>query len=96
MERFGLLKYFDFTIFSSSVGMRKPGKKIFNMALKRAGVNSSRAIFIGDRFDIDIAGAKNAGITTVLKYREGRENPNNIEPDFNIFNLDELKTIVLK
>ena len=96
MERFGLLKYFDFTIFSSSVGIRKPGKNIFDMALKRAGVDSSKAIFIGDRFDADVGGAKNAGITSVLKYREGRENPDNIEPDFTILNLDELESIILQ
>ena len=50
MERFGLLRHFDFTIFSSTVGIRKPSKKIFNMALKKADVKSSQAIFIGVLF----------------------------------------------
>lgn len=96
MENYGLRKYFNFTIFSSSIGVRKPGRKIFDMALEKAGVNNSEAIFIGDRFDADIGGAKNAGITTVWKNRRNRENPDNIEPDYKIINLDELETIVIK
>jgi FMN phosphatase YigB (HAD superfamily) len=91
-----LLKYFDFTIFSSSVGVRKPGKRIFEMALEQAGVTNKEVIFIGDRFDADIAGAANAGIVSVWKYREARENPDGIEPDYSIVNLAELETIVLK
>jgi len=95
MEQFGLLKYFDFTIFSSTVGFRKPGKAIFDMALKEANVAASQAIFIGDRFDADIAGAQNAGIVSVWKNRENRENPENVNPDYSIVNLEELETIVL-
>jgi len=94
MEHFGLLKYFDFTIFSSSVGIRKPGGEIFEMALEKAKAKPSEAIFIGDRFDADIGGAQNAGITAVLKYRQGRENPDNFKPDYEIINLGELKTII--
>ena len=96
MTEFGLLKYFDFTIFSSSVGVRKPGNLIFEMALEQAGVANKDVVFIGDRFDADIAGATNAGIVSVWKYREGRENPDGIKPDYSIVNLAELETIVLK
>jgi len=95
MEQFGLLKYFDFTIFSSGVAIRKPGKAIFDLALQKAGVEASRAIFIGDRFDADIIGAKNAGIISVWKYRENRDNPDNVKPDYSILNLEELEIIVL-
>jgi 2-haloacid dehalogenase len=96
MARFGLHKYFDFTIFSSSVGFRKPGRRIFELALKRAGVEASEAIFIGDRFDADVAGANNAGIASVWRNRAGRENADDIEPDFSIENLTDLLTIVLR
>jgi HAD superfamily hydrolase (TIGR01662 family) len=95
MNRFGLLKYFEFTIFSSTVGIRKPAREIFELALKKAGVDSTEAIFVGDRYDADIAGAKRAGMVTVWKHREQRENPDNIEPDYSIMNLDELGTIIL-
>ena len=96
MKRFGLHKYFDFTIFSSSVGFRKPGRKIFDLALSKAGISNTEAIFIGDRFDADIAGAKNVGIKSVWRTRTGRENPDDVEPDYSIENLTDLLTIVLK
>jgi len=92
---FGLRKYFDFTIFSSGVGMRKPSGGIFKMALGLAGVLPTEAIFIGDRFDVDIAGAKNAGMASVWMYHENRDNPENVEPDFTINKLSELTEIVL-
>lgn len=96
MERFGLLKYFDFTIFSGSVGIRKPKRDIFDMALKNTQTKPSQTVFVGDRFDVDISGAKNVGLVTVWKYREGRENPDDIIPDYSIVNLDELETIILR
>lgn len=96
MERFGLRKFFDFTIFSSSAGVRKPGKRIFEMALNRADVKAAEAVFVGDRFDADIAGAKNSGITSVWRSRTDRDNPDDIKPDHSIENLMDLLTIVLK
>jgi len=96
MDKLGLLQYFNFTIFSSTIGTRKPGKEIFDLALSKAGVKPSEAIFIGDRFDVDILGAANAGIESVWKYRSGRENPDGIEPDYSIEDLNELESIVLK
>jgi len=53
-------------------------------------------LFIGDRFDADIAGAKNAKIKSVWKQRENRDNPENIKPDYSIVNLDQLKTIIFQ
>ncbi len=95
MERFGLLKYFDYTIFSSSIGNRKPGKAIFEMALDRANAAASQAIFIGDRFDADIVGAKKMGIAAVWIRHDNRDNPDNVVPDYSILNLSELETIIL-
>jgi putative hydrolase of the HAD superfamily len=94
MERFGLLKHFDFTIFSSRVKIRKPAVEIFRMALDKAGVKANEAIFVGDRFDADIIGAKNTGIPSVWMYHPKRENPDNIQPDFSINELDELRPII--
>jgi HAD superfamily hydrolase (TIGR01509 family) len=95
MAQFGLLKYFDFTIFSCAVKTRKPGSKIFQMALDMAKTEPGQTVFIGDRFDADIIGAKNAGMTAVWKYHDKRENPDNVQPDYSITNLGELHTIIL-
>jgi HAD superfamily hydrolase (TIGR01662 family) len=94
LAQFDLLKYFDFTIFSSSVKTRKPGRKIFEMALSQAKTEPGQTAFIGDRFDADIIGAKNAGMTAIWKYHPKRENLDGIKPDYSITNLDELREII--
>lgn len=95
MTQFGLLKYFDFTIFSCAVKTRKPGSKIFQMALEMAKSEPGQTVFIGDRFDADIIGAKNSGMAAVWKYHDKRENPDNVIPDYSITELDELHEIIL-
>ena len=50
---------------------------------------------LGDLIFYQGATAKNAGIVSVWKYRENRENPDNVKPDYSIVNLEELETIVL-
>jgi glycerol-1-phosphatase len=44
----------------------KPKPTLFRLALERAGVPAERALFLGDRPDTDIAGARAAGIPCAL------------------------------
>jgi HAD superfamily hydrolase (TIGR01509 family) len=56
-----LERYFDEIVISSEVGHIKPSKEIFNIMLRRLGVQSSEAIFIDDsKHHID--GAEAVGI----------------------------------
>lgn len=50
---------------SAVVGAAKPDPAIFALALQALDVEASRAIFVGDSFRIDVAGAANAGIAGV-------------------------------
>lgn len=90
MKRFGIYKYFDYTLFSSEFGMRKPDAAMFSDCLSFLGVEPREAIHIGDRPTEDIAGAQAAGIRSVLVRREDRHLPEHIKPDFTIDNLREL------
>ena len=45
--------------------MAKPDKKIFEMALNRAGCRPEQAMMIGDRIDNDIIPAKKLGMKTI-------------------------------
>jgi len=62
----GLEQYLDFTVTSEEAKADKPAPEIFELALKRAGVEASRAIHVGDQYEIDIVGARGLGITPVL------------------------------
>lgn len=67
----GLLPYFDEVIPSASVGCRKPGKAIFEIALERIGVSAGEAVHVGDLPEADGEGAAGAGIRPILIDRAG-------------------------
>ncbi len=59
-------KYFDFIVISDEVGVRKPDKRIFEIALEMAGTKAHRSLFLGDKPSIDIVGAIGAGMKAIL------------------------------
>lgn len=75
LKRFDILKYFDFTIFSSEFGYRKPHPSIYEKAIALSGYPASDLLFIGDRYLEDVEGPAAAGLNSILRYREGREYP---------------------
>ncbi len=66
LARVDLARRFDFILDSFLVGCDKPGCRIFEMALGRAGVAAHEAIYVGDIHSIDIGGARAAGLKGVL------------------------------
>jgi putative hydrolase of the HAD superfamily len=56
-----LLPYFDQVIISEEHNTNKPDKKIFEIAQQLAKANLNECLMIGDNFDNDVIGAKNAG-----------------------------------
>jgi putative hydrolase of the HAD superfamily len=65
-RKLGLEPYLDFTVTSEEAKADKPNPAIFLLALEKAGVIPSTAIHVGDQYDVDIVGARGAGITPVL------------------------------
>jgi putative hydrolase of the HAD superfamily len=66
LTRLGLAEYFATILDSAVVGVEKPHPEIFAIALGRAGVEASEAIFVGDTYATDVGGAQLAGLTGVL------------------------------
>jgi putative hydrolase of the HAD superfamily len=62
----GLRNYFDVVIDSALVGVEKPDPRIFYAALAALGVAPDEALYVGDLFEIDVVGARAAGIEAVL------------------------------
>ena len=56
---------FDVLIFSCKEGVRKPEKKIYEIAVKRLGLQPQEAVFIDDVKEFTM-GAKKAGLKTIL------------------------------
>jgi FMN phosphatase YigB (HAD superfamily) len=65
IQKDGLGKFFKVQIISSSVKLRKPDSKIFELALRDAGQNAEDCIMVGDRLDTDICPANKLGMTTI-------------------------------
>jgi HAD superfamily hydrolase (TIGR01549 family) len=58
-------RFFTVQAISSSVKLKKPDPKIFDLALKQARRNARDCIMIGDRLDTDICPANMLGMTTI-------------------------------
>ncbi|MFL5403310.1 MAG: HAD family hydrolase [Gemmatimonadales bacterium] len=66
LEAAQLRDYFDVVIDSGLIGIEKPDPRIFHAALQELGVDAAEALYVGDLYDIDIVGARAAGIEAVL------------------------------
>ena len=67
LEAFGILEYIDLVVASAEEGCAKPDRKIFEIALSRAGLEgqAANAVMVGDRIDNDIIPANEIGMKTV-------------------------------
>ena len=65
IEKSGFGKFFKVKAISSSMKLKKPDSKIFELALKEAGYGAKDCIMVGDRLDTDICPANTIGMTTI-------------------------------
>ena len=63
----GMLEKLDRVFVSGDIGATKPAVEFFFAVMERAGQkNAEECLFIGDSYEADITGAKNAGMVTCL------------------------------
>jgi HAD superfamily hydrolase (TIGR01509 family) len=62
----GLRHLFDHVVDSGVVGFEKPDPRIFRHALSVSGSAPDRTLHVGDIYDVDVAGARAAGIHALL------------------------------
>ena len=67
----GFLRWLDPVIDSTEAGVTKPDPEIFALALRQMSVPARRAVYVGDMLDVDVAGARAAGMQAVLYDRFG-------------------------
>jgi len=60
-----LSKYFRKIFISEEIGAQKPGKQIFEYAIKSMNAPKKSALMIGDSWEADIVGAMNIGIDQI-------------------------------
>lgn len=95
LKEIDLRKYFKVAIDSTLVGVRKPEKKIFQLALYRLGANAKETMIVGDSYENDIVPAKQLGCTTVWLKGKGWNKPSDTSSaDIIINSLIELPNIL--
>jgi putative hydrolase of the HAD superfamily len=92
MKNCNLNKYFKRMITSDQVGFQKPRKEIFDFALKSSNAKKSETVMIGDDLEVDILGAKHAGIDQI--YFNIKQTDHNEDITHEIKDLIELKRIL--
>lgn len=68
----GLARYFDAIVVSCDTGFEKPSPVIFERALRALGADSASALHVGDVPELDLDGARAAGVDAILVDRHGR------------------------
>ena len=66
LARIGLDRYVDYALDSYDEQVEKPDPRLFEIALERSGARKESTIHVGDLYNIDIVGARNAGLRAVL------------------------------
>jgi putative hydrolase of the HAD superfamily len=66
LEYAGLTDVLDFVVDSGAVGIEKPDPRIFELACSEAGVEAGEAVHVGDVYEIDVVGARAAGVHPLL------------------------------
>jgi HAD superfamily hydrolase (TIGR01509 family) len=62
----GVRECFDVVLDSALVGVEKPDPAIFRAALDALGVAPAEALYVGDLYEVDVVGARAAGMEAVL------------------------------
>ena len=71
INELGLPSWLDIVVTSLDAGFSKPQPEIFKEAMKRAGVQPSQAVYVGDQYQVDCVGAEGAGMKGILIDRGG-------------------------
>ena len=71
LECLALSAMFDTILISEAEGISKPDRQIFHRALARLSTNAAQAVFVGDHPEVDVAGARAAGMQAIWRRDSG-------------------------
>jgi putative hydrolase of the HAD superfamily len=78
LELVGINKYLDFVVDSGAVGVEKPNPRIFQIALEQARSSPDQAVHVGDVYEVDVVGARAAGIEPIMLVSNGGPEPKDV------------------
>ena len=90
-ERSGLRRYFSVICDSQVEGVEKPDRRFFEILVERAGGRPETTLHVGDLYQVDVVGARSAGLQTMLL------DPHDLYTGFDVTrvkSLSELATLI--
>lgn len=95
LERHGIAGFFEAVVISADLGWRKPRAQVFHRGLEAMGIPPGRAVFVGDNAEIDVGGAKGAGMAAVWINRDGAPYPEGLPPpDHTVAALPDIRGVL--
>lgn len=95
LEQIGLSEYFAAVVTARDAGAAKPARRIFDAAVSAGGAPAEQTLHIGDHPEIDVVGARAAGLRSVWLNRNGEAWPIAAEgPDLEVKTLGELDALL--
>jgi putative hydrolase of the HAD superfamily len=95
LVRHGILPQVDTVVVSEALGLRKPHPALVRVGLDAIGVAAHEALFVGDTFAEDVAGAHAAGVDAAWIDARGEGPPAAARPaEYTIRTLPELAAIL--
>ncbi|MGB5581512.1 MAG: HAD family hydrolase [Woeseia sp.] len=75
LEKIGIRHLFDDVVTAVDAGAAKPAPQIFSLACARAGADPHEVLHVGDHPELDVDGARAAGMRTAWINRKGESWP---------------------
>ena len=94
LESLGIIHLFDGITTSEEAGFYKPHPRIFEVALKKAGIRGEEAIYVGDNPLKDCVGARQVEMLSILLDKKGERKEAWKECEFVITDLREILVII--
>lgn len=95
LERIGIRHLFHDVVAASAVGVAKPAKKIFDVAVRKCGVPAHEILHVGDHPVADVDGGRRAGLRTAWLNRTDAEWSEDLpEPDVVVTTIPEIRDLL--
>lgn len=94
LDEFGISEYFEFIMSTSDYLLRKPDKRIFDVALAKFDLRPREVWYVGNSFKYDVMGAYNAHMQSIW-YNAANKEPLAEIPYYEIRSYDELIRLLI-
>lgn len=97
LQTIGIRHLFHDVVSAADVGAAKPARRIFEVAIRKAGVSPEEILHVGDHPETDVDGGRQAGLRTAWVNRVNAEWPDQLPPpDLTVSTISELREILEK